>query len=265
MNKSALLCAIIAGSMVLSACASFTTPTPTAVPTNTPAGPSPTPDPCSQESLPQTVKLVNDHMRQFDDYAALASSVAQSQLPQVVPPMQTIKRTTEDQAIPGCLNALKKFALQYMDTTIQTLLAFEAGAKAQALAAGILQARKYHDQYVVELARLLGVTLAAPTATATTASGTPAANVPTPTSTAVTAVVTNPGPNPVNMHVTPSLTAQTIATLGASESAQALGKTPNGEWILVALPGQAGQTAWIYTSVIQFTGGDLNTLPVANP
>ncbi len=267
MKKIAVLCIVIAGSLVLSACGAITPATPTAVPTNTPEGPTSTPDPCSQANLPQTVKLVNDSMRKFDEYAALASSVVGSQLPQVVPPMQGIQRTVQDQAVPSCLNDLKRYALLYMNTTIQTLQSFEAGAKADALASGILQARKYHDDYVIELARLLGVTLNAPTPTVAKTSqapGTPAAK-PEPTGTPAAATVVNPGPNPLNMHVSASLTAETVATLVAGQSAKALGRTANQEWVLLEIPAEPGKLAWVYASLVQFTQGNLSSLPIQNP
>ena len=136
------------------------------VSTLTPAG-SPTPDPCTPTIIPATVGPLNDLMRQFDDYAALASSVVQSQLVQVIPPMQAIRRGAEDLVVPACLADLKRFELSYMDTTLQTLLLFQKpNPNAAVLATGIKQARDYHDQYILELARLHGVTIVAPTAAA---------------------------------------------------------------------------------------------------
>jgi hypothetical protein len=125
-----------------------------------------TPDPCSPENLQETVKPINGLMRQFDDYAALASNVVQSQLVQVLPPMQSIRRAAQDEVVPACLDDLKGFQLAYMDATIQTLLAFQKpNPNASALSKGIQMARDSHDQYTIELARLLGVTLIPPAAT----------------------------------------------------------------------------------------------------
>ena len=136
------------------------------VSTLTPAG-SPTPDPCSPPNLPSTVKPENDLMRQFDDYATLAQNIVQSDLVKVIPPMQAIRRAAEDLVVPACLADLKRFELAYMDATLQTLLLYEKpNPNAAALVTGIAQARDYHDQYTLELARLLGVTLVAPTAAA---------------------------------------------------------------------------------------------------
>jgi hypothetical protein len=105
-------------------------------------------------------------MREFDKYAALASVIVQSQVVQVIPPMQTIHLTLQDQTVPACLSELKRLELLYMSTTLQTLNAFqEPTPNAEAITAGVLQARQYYDQYAVELVRLLGVTLTAPAIT----------------------------------------------------------------------------------------------------
>ncbi len=148
-------------------------PTPTASATPIPS-PSPgfQPDPCNPANIPTTIKPLNNLMRQFDDYAELASNVMQSELVKVIPVLQAIRRTTEDEAVPSCLAHLKSYALIYMDTTIQALLSFQSNASAGAIATGIAKTRQYHDMYTQEAADLLGVTLAAPS-TAPAAATTP--------------------------------------------------------------------------------------------
>ena len=101
-------------------------------------------------------------MRQFDDYSVLASNIVQSQMVLVIPPMQEIRRDAEDQAIPACLAELKRLQLLYMDSTLQALLAFQSSSNVETLTAAILQSRQYHEQYALELARVLGVTLTPP-------------------------------------------------------------------------------------------------------
>ncbi|MFH1184928.1 MAG: hypothetical protein V1755_07800 [Chloroflexota bacterium] len=156
---------LIAGLLFLTSCS---TPSP-AGPGAAPAATS-TPDPCSAENLVVSVNPLNDLMRQFDDYAALASNVAQSELLKVIPPMQAIRRAAQDQIAPTCLVDLKRFELLYMDSVLQTLLAFQKpNPNIAVLGTGIVASRQYHDQYSVELARLLGVTL-----TTATPIGTPA-------------------------------------------------------------------------------------------
>jgi hypothetical protein len=116
--------------------------------------------------MQSTVKPANDLLREFDDYAALASNVVQSELVKVVPPMQAVRRSAQDLVVPGCLQELKRLELAYMGATLQTLLEFQKPSpNTGAIAVGIQRARDYHDQYTIELARLLGVTLIPPAAT----------------------------------------------------------------------------------------------------
>ena len=178
-----------------------------------------------------------------------------------IPPMQAIRRAAEDQQVPPCLKNLIGYQLLYMNTTIQTLLAFQSNAKVETLNAGIAQARQSHDQYTLELAHLLGLTVIAPP---TAAAG---AQVPQLTNTPAPAAITviNPGPNPLNLHASASLTSQTIGSLPAGQSAVALGKSPAGDWILVEIPGQTGQKAWAFTTLLNFSSGDLASLPVVKP
>ncbi len=231
-----------------------------------------TPDLCSTSNLPNTIKPVNDLTRQFDDYSALARSAPQSQMMEVIPPLQSIRRTAEDQVLPACLQQLKSYQISYMDTFIQTTLAFESisgnpsgltAGMAQAIKTGMAQAEQYHDQYLIEMARLLGVTVVP--------SSTPILGIPNPgvtgtsTSTPLPITITNPGTGSINLHSSPSLTSSVIGKLDVGAAATAIGKSADGDWLLIQIPKQTGKTAWLYTSLINFYNGDINSLPVATP
>ena len=158
MKTAKLLSAVLLASLfLLTACGSAE---PSSfVPTLAPAG-SPTSDPCHTSNITTTVKPLNDLWRQFDDYAAMASNVEQSQLVQVIPSIQAIRRAAQDQIAPACLTDLKRLELLYMDSVLQTLLAFQKpNPNIAVLGTGIVASQQYHDQYSIELARLLGVTL----------------------------------------------------------------------------------------------------------
>jgi hypothetical protein len=131
-----------------------------------------TPDLCSAENLPAEVAKVNKLMREFDDFSVLASSTPQAQLIQIIPDLQRVLRDAEDQAVPACLSTLKQLQLDHMNTVVQTLIAFMSAsdqAGVDIVSKGITDARNLHDQYNVEVARLLGVTLEAPPTLAPTA------------------------------------------------------------------------------------------------
>jgi hypothetical protein len=131
-----------------------------------------TPDACSPGQIEAEVQKVHKHMREFDDASILASSTPREQLSGSIADLQRIRREAEDETIPACLTDLKTNQVQHMNTVINTLIAFMGGADQQSLDQGIGLARQQHDQYTLELARLLGLTVVAatppPSATAET-------------------------------------------------------------------------------------------------
>jgi hypothetical protein len=124
-----------------------------------PAGPTPTSDPCSTDQIEAEVQKVHKHMREFDDASVLASKLPRDQVPGSVADLQRIRREAEDEEIPACLTNLKKYQVDHMNSVINTLLAFIDGSDTKTLEQGIGIARQQHDQYTLELARLLGLTV----------------------------------------------------------------------------------------------------------
>ncbi|HLO27523.1 MAG TPA: hypothetical protein VK249_00215 [Anaerolineales bacterium] len=132
-----------------------------------------TPDPCGPDQIEAEVQKVNKHMREFDDASTLASSVPRDRLGDSIADLQRIRREAEDQPIPACLTNLKTYEVVHMNTVISTLLAFmhvsdplsihcndtANNPEAQALCQNIALAGQQHDQYLLEVARLLGLTV----------------------------------------------------------------------------------------------------------
>ena len=224
-----------------------------------------TPDPCAEANLPAEVEKIHKITREFDDYAALASNTPQSQLVQVIPELQRVLRDAEDQAVPACLSDLKALQLGHMNTVVQTLLLFVSSGDVNAVAQGIAQSRELHTQYEIEMARLLGITLTVVTSTqpaSTEPVSTPEAQATEPPTPAP--VVTNAGANDLNMRVAPDFNSAPLYVLTVGQSANAIGRTADSQWILVQVPDQPGETAWVYASVVQLNVS-VETLPVATP
>jgi predicted small lipoprotein YifL len=118
-----------------------------------------TPDPCSRPQLNTEVQEVHKHMREFDDASILASNMPREQLSNSIADLQRIRREAEDEEIPGCLTNLKAIQVQHMNSVITTLIAFMGGTDQQTLDQGIALARQQHDEYTLELARVLGLTV----------------------------------------------------------------------------------------------------------
>ncbi len=173
MKKYTQFTAVLAIALVviLSACANNVPPsaapdTPTVAPTLTN-----TPDPCAPENIQAEVNNVHKYMREFDDASALAASRPRDQLPDAIADLQRIRREAEDQVTPSCLGQLKTYQISHMNSVINTLIAFMGGSDQKIVQQGIDLARAQHDQYTLELARLLGLTVE------------PAAVLPIPTET----------------------------------------------------------------------------------
>jgi hypothetical protein len=246
---------------IISACGSSEPrPTRTPKPTKTTQATKPavplataTPDPCAPENIPAEVEKVHKLMREFDDASLLASNTPIDQLNPSIADLQRIRRDAEDQSVPSCLTTLKQYQLAHMNTVINTMLFMlsyqGSDDETETLNQGIALARQQHDQYVLELANVLGLTVvAAPTAAPT--QGTPVAGetpVPAPL------LIINPGPTAVNLRNQPDLNADNIGILDIGASAVVLGRTADALWYQVEFPGQAGQIAWVYASLVQLS------------
>ena len=187
MKKSFLCsCAILILMILLAGCANANPPataeaTATAIvaeasPTVSSAStvePTSTLDPCGRPQLEAEVQKVHKHMREFDDASILASNMPREQLSSAIADLQRIRREAEDEQTPACLTNLKQIEVQHMNTVINTLIVFMGGTDQQTLDQGIALARQQHDEYTLELARILGLTVVpatmppAPSATAT--------------------------------------------------------------------------------------------------
>lgn len=209
-------------------------------------------DLCSPDNIKGSAKQVHDLTQQFDDEWALAQTVPISQVAPHIAVLQAIRRAAQDQGVPSCLSKLKALQINQMNTVIATMLGFLANTDPGSLNQGYQLARQEHDQYTLELARLLDVTptiitpppteAATPTSevteTATTAAqqGTPA---PPPALVAV-----NPGPYPINLFSVPSQSGRLITTLDVGSGAAAIAETTDGLWVQVQVPGHPDQRAW---------------------
>jgi hypothetical protein len=136
-----------------------TDPTSAIVSTTEPASSSSTADACSTGQVEADVQRLHSHMREFDDASILASNLPREQLSGSIADLQRIRREAEDEQIPACLIDLKKYQVQHMNSVIDTLIAFMGGTDTETLERGIAIARELHDQYTLELARLLGLTV----------------------------------------------------------------------------------------------------------
>ena len=136
--------------------------------------------------LETEVQEVHKYMREFDDATTLAASTPRDQLNSSIANLQRIRREAEDEQIPACLTNLKKVQVDHMNSVINSLLLFMSASDPQALDCTDIGsteeqafcqifalARQQHDEYTIELARVLGLEIVpatlppAPSATST--------------------------------------------------------------------------------------------------
>jgi hypothetical protein len=157
---------ILSLAVLLSACVSAPLPVADNTPetqfivvTATPPPATNTPDPCAPENIEAEVQKIHAYMREFDDASTLAASRPREELADSIAGLQEIRRGAEDQPTPACLATLKTHQVSHMNSVINTLIAFMGGADQATVDQGIALARDQHDQYTLELARLLGITV----------------------------------------------------------------------------------------------------------
>lgn len=219
---------------------------------------TPTLDLCIEPVLSEEIKKVNKLMREFDDYSTLASNTPQAQLVVVIPELQRVLRETQDQTVPACLENLKTLQVQHMQIVVQTLLAFMGNSvNTDLVNAGITQARDLRLKYDVEMARLLGITLQAPASPQPTVGSASATTTPP-------IILTNPGPNEINLWSAPDFNAPVTGVMPAQATTIALGRTADNQWIQIEIPNQPGVTTWVIASVAQLSA-PIDQLPIVNP
>lgn len=231
--------AVLIASLVLTACGGRSAPEATLAPTA-----SATFDYCSSENVRGAAGAVNEFMRRFDDGSVLASNVPRSQLAPHISALQDIRRGAQDQGVPSCLTELKRLQLVHMNTVINTLLAFLGGGSQSGVTQGIEVARQQHDDYVLELARLMGVTpvvLTPPPTQPVTPGAVPGPGI----------VAINPGPFPINLRATPAGDGDLVATLDVGQSVTALAASSDGQWYQVVVPGRPDETAWVLATDVR--------------
>lgn len=217
-------------------------------------------DSCAPENISSEIEQVHSLMREFDDASLLASNTPLAQMNPSIGDLQRIRRAAQDQPAPACLVSLKQFQLAHMLTVINTMLGFLSGADAEAINQNIVLARQQHDQYTLEMAGLLGLTVV-PASTQVGPQETPEPVAESPSS---EIFVTNPGPSPINIRAQPNLSADTLGLLDINASAIVHGRTADAFWYQIEFPGGDGQTAWVYVSLVQISD-PIADLPVINP
>jgi hypothetical protein len=147
------------------------TETQTAPPTSTI---TPTPDHCATENLQATLLPFDQISREFSDTFVLAQNTPAAQLSPMISELQKIRRRAQDYFVPPCLSALKKYQINFMNTAIDVSLLLYSSfpgepndsltqEQVDTIVAQVnqlmIELSDHGQQYAIEMARLLGVTV----------------------------------------------------------------------------------------------------------
>ncbi len=97
----------------------------------------------------------------------------------------------------------------------------------------------------------------------------PTGSIPTVTGSVSGPIITVTNPEQINVRAGPSdLIYDAIGVLLTGQSAPALGRSPDGNWIEIAYPGVPGGAGWIYAPLVSLSPGFLTIVappPTATP
>ena len=72
-------------------------------------------------------------------------------------------------------------------------------------------------------------------------------------------------PDQVNVRLAPCVDCELVGVLIAGQQAQALGRTPGGDWIQIVYAGVPGNVAWVYAPLVQIIDLGAGALPIVEP
>jgi hypothetical protein len=72
-------------------------------------------------------------------------------------------------------------------------------------------------------------------------------------------------PDQVNVRLAPCVECELVGVLIAGQQAQALGRTPGGDWIQIVYAGVPGNVAWVYAPLVQIIDLGAGALPIVEP
>lgn len=233
-----------------------------------------TPNPCAPNQIGFEIKKINDQMRAIDDLTFVANLTDQKLLAQPVMEMQAVRRQLESTDPPPCLEKLNASAVSYMNMVINYLAHFMGGVAQEQINAEIAASQSLRTAYEEERARLVGATyLPPPTRIPVTPpaitpgnDGTPASSHPgdPPLQTSEAVLVTNPGPASINIRFEPSMTSAIVGYLQPHETAPAIGRTEDSQWVAIELLNSTIRYAWVYAGNVKLNVA-IEQLPTPAP
>lgn len=236
--------------------------------------PSSTPNPCAPNQIGKEIDKINELMRAFDDATFIANLTDQKLLAQPIMEMQAIRRQVENLEMPSCLKNLQVSAISYMNMVINYLAHFMGGISQEQINAEIAASQNLRIAYEEEIARQIGATYVPPPTRIPVTPATPKPTQENNSSSTQPAektpvadpkfIVTNTSQASINIRLEPSLTSAIVGYLQPEETAQAIGRTTDSEWIAILLTNSSIAYAWVYSENVTLNV-PVEQLPTPDP
>jgi hypothetical protein len=107
--------------------------------------------PCGVQRVTEAVEQMQVKADEFDDALTVASSTARISLSGPVAQLQTIRRETDNIAVPACLQTAKNLTVSGMQSYIDSLISFMGEVDDFTVNAQMTQGNNYLSQAVAEL------------------------------------------------------------------------------------------------------------------
>ena len=255
MKKTIIFISIV--TIFISSCSvieNFIPVDPTPIPT-TPM-PTATPDPCAAENLLDEVAKVQDLVNEFQDIWIVANVTLNTMMVFPIMEMQAVRRDLQKLDVPACEEAIKTASLNYMNSTINSLVLFMANPDPtdENLIASQQDSQVLWQLVLEEFNNIL-------TSTGLVSEELPDIGITPPQTTDSGVIVGNESTQGVNVRSQPDINADIISQLEPGMQAIGLSRNEPGDWLLVNLDGVIG---WVSTEMVT-TSTVIENLPISEP
>ena len=241
MKNKRILTLIAVTAMLANACALIAPAEPTQTPEPAPTQTS-TPDPCGPDNVMLEVEKVQALVNSFQDTAYIANNTDVNLLIHPILRLQEMQKELRELEVPDCLVPLKNRSIEYTVSVVNYLLLFMnlQDPAAVELTTAIQNSEALWQTVLGEFNNVL-------TAAGLEPQQVSELNQPPSESEDSGVTVLNEGPGAVNIRELPDLDSEVLEKLEAEDTAAALGRTEDSEWIQIRIDDVTG---WVFAETI---------------
>ena len=241
MKNKRIIILIAITAMLANACALIAPAQPTQTPEPAPT-PTATPDPCGPDNVMLEVEKIQALVNSFQGTAYIANNTDVNLLIHPILRLQEMQKELRELEVPDCLLALKDKSIDYTVSVVNYLLLFMnlQDPAAVELTTAIQNSEALWQTVLGEFNSVL-------TAAGLEPQQVTELNQPPSESVETGVTVLNEGPGAVNIRELPDLDSDVLEKLEAEDTAAAIGRTEDSEWIQISAEDVTG---WVFAETI---------------